>query len=159
MKHQWKTDDQGAVKPFDEDSEHPVAECTACGTHSACLTSQEPGHLGCWADDGPKLDADDCEGVDLTVQVIVTIRHPGKAESHYDRCGVAQAHRLPLAQVIDRKADLVDLELGHLRAVMAERWRIAKAAHLADWQRAVSAAEGSSSGLAETDTKEGATTR
>jgi hypothetical protein len=137
MKHQWKTDDHGKVVPFDEDSEHPVAECVACGTHSACLTAQEPGYRTCWQDDGPKLDADDCEGLDLTVEVQVTIRYPGKATCYDDRSSVTQGWLAPLTRVVDADADLVVLELEHLAAEMADQWRIVRNAHGEDWAAAV----------------------
>ncbi len=27
MKHQWKTDDQGEIKPLYEDDDHPITQC------------------------------------------------------------------------------------------------------------------------------------
>jgi hypothetical protein len=140
VKHQWKTDGQGKVKPRDEYADHPVAECLACGDSSGCLDAIEQGAEYCNAIGiEPALDADDCEGLDLTVEVQVIIRHPGKATIHNDRSLVAQGWQVPLEQLVDGQADIVELEIRHLAAAMVNQWHIAKAAHLADWQRAIEA--------------------
>lgn len=158
MKHQWKTDERGDIKPLCEDDDHPVAECVTCGTTSGCLHAQEPGSRECWRD-GPKLDADDCEGLKLYVDVGVTIRHPGKATCYDNRAFVGQSVRIPLANLLDAYTDLVEHHLADLVKAMSEQWRVAKSAHQQDWERAVDAADrptGLCPSTGPADTEEGA---
>jgi hypothetical protein len=138
MKHQWKTDDQGNVQPIDRDADHPITECVLCGTTSGCL---DAGDFCAAIGADPRLDADDCEGLDLTVDVHISIRHPGKATCYDDRFFVGQSVRIPLASLLDAYTDLAEHHLADLVKAMTEQWRVAKSAHQQDWERAVDAAE------------------
>lgn len=135
MKHQWKTDDDGEIKSVDEDGQHPVGECVLCGGLTACLYAQQTGST-CWMT-GHALDADDCPGLDLTVTVQVTIRHPGVALLWEDHSSVTQTHSLTLAQVVDGTVDLVEVDLNLLAAAMVDQWRDVKRTHHEHWERAI----------------------
>jgi hypothetical protein len=137
MKHQWKTDSKGEPLPTDEDSDHPRASCAICGTVSSCLNSQDPGYR-CWADDeGPKLDADDCKGVDLTVAVGFMIYHPGAAKGADDRCSVGQRQLVTVELIVDAHSDPIESAIAELALAAVAQWRIAKAAHHESWERAI----------------------
>lgn len=140
MKHQWKTNSDGKVIAVDEDSEHRVAECLLCGERSGCLEAQDQGNH-CYAiGTTPRLDADDCKGVDLTVTVAFTIRHPGAAKVDDDSSLVRQTELITLELVLDCLLDPVETSLAELVEAAAAQWRIVKAAHHEDWERAVAAA-------------------
>lgn len=129
MKHQWKTNSMGQPAIFGDDYEYH--ECNLCGDIATCLDRFRH----------PELDEDECDGLDLTVEVRVSIIHPGKGTAWDDRSSVSQTYTVPLAQLIDGRVDLVELELRHQAAAMVSQWQIVKAAHHEDWERAVSAGQ------------------
>ena len=140
MKHDWKRNESGEIKPLDVDADHPVAECKLCGVTSGCLEAID----FCTAiGEDPKLDADDCEGLDTHVTVRVSISHPGLATEHDDAATVAMMTLIPLAQVLDAKCDPVVNAIAELAEVMHGSWRGIRTGHEPAWRAAVSAAASS----------------
>lgn len=140
MKHDWKRDESGEIEPLDEDADHPVAQCKRCGVTSGCLHAID----FCTAiGEDPKLDADDCEGLDTNITVSLRISHPGQAGDIDDAATVAMTTLIPLKQVLDAKRDPVVSALGELAEVMDGSWRGARTIYEPAWRAAVSAAASS----------------
>lgn len=148
MKHQWRTDGDGEVKPLNEDADHPVAVCRICGTTSGCLHAA-PDCPAIGAE--PLLDADDCAGVDRTVVVTVSIRHPGKATEWNDRAGASMSKEIPLPELLDAVGDPVLDSLATMVEVISNGWRGVRTVHESAWRAAVEAAGSSVSGAKAAD--------
>ena len=138
MKHAWRTDADGEIQPLDEDADHPVAQCRICGITSGCLHAQ-PDCTEIGAE--PRLDADDCDGLDLSVRVSVSISHPGKATEYDDCAAVAMSELIPLSVLLSAKHDPVVKAIGDAVEVITGSWRGARTAHESAWRTAVEAAE------------------
>jgi hypothetical protein len=132
MKHDWKRDQRGDIIPADEDSEHPVAVCRRCGETSSCLHAQAPG-TSCWNDYGPRLDADDCEGVIPWIGVEISVRHPGAAQLNADRTSISKRVEVPMTSFLDARLDLVAEALAETVEEVAAEWRTQRDRHRSDW--------------------------
>ncbi len=134
MQHQWRTDEDGEVKPLDEDADHPVAQCRICGITSGCLHAQ-PDCPAIGAE--PYLDADDCEGLDLAVVVTLSVRHPGNATEYRDRSGAEMRVEVSLADIVDHRADPVIEAMAKLVETMSGGWRAVRTQHESHWRQAL----------------------
>lgn len=137
MKHDWMRDDRGDIKPLNEDADHPVAVCRVCGETSGCLHA-DPYCNVIGGDSG--LDADDCEGIDLSVTVTITIGHPGKATGWDDRTAVTMRKAVPLSVLLDADPDPVGEALADFVERTFGQWRGVRTAHEPAWRAAVEAA-------------------
>lgn len=134
MKHDWKRGTDGEVVPLNEDADHPVGQCRACGATSGCLHADPYcSAIG----ETPGLDDDDCEGLDLNVIVTVTIAHPGEAKEYRDQASVKMSTILPLADVMSAKHDLAVYALGNVAESVTEAWRAVRETYEAAWRTAV----------------------